>query len=256
MRDKKMRDPRVRKAISLAIDRAGMVHTLLRGTARVAHGLQAPGCPSYVSESEEHVYDPEEARRLLSEAGYPDGFQMTFQTSTAGSGQLLPIRMAEWIKQDLARIGIDCRLDLHEWIHYINLWANGIQDGVEANQISWGMSSDYWLEVVAHSSNWAPNGKNSGYYSNPEVDSLLDAARVEFDEKKRVELYSKANALITKDAAYIPIVNDLAPIVLSDKVRGFIHAPSEWYDFTTIWMEVDNRHDFASSRPISGHSKS
>jgi len=237
MKDRKMQDPRVRKAINIAIDKERMVKKLLRETAKVAHGLQAPGCLSYDPDFFDYEYDPRKARKLLGEAGYPDGFKMTFQTSTAGSGQLIPIQIAEWIKHDLAKVGIDCKLDLHEWIHYIELWAKGIQDGVEANQISWGMSSDYWLEIVAHSKNWGPNGRNSGYYENSKVDELLDEARLEHNEQKRIDLYQKANALITKDASYVPIVNDLAPIVMNRKVKGFIHAPSEWYDFTTVWVE-------------------
>ena len=237
MKDRKMQDPRIRKAINMAVDKERMAKKLLRVTAKVAHGLQAPGCPSYDPDFFDYEYNPRKAKKLLDEAGYPKGFKMTFQTSTAGSGQLIPIQMAEWIKQDLAKIRIDCKLDLHEWVHYIGLWAKGIHDGVEANQISWGMSSDYWLEIVAHSKNWGPNGRNSGYYKNLKVDELLDEARVEHNEQKRIELYRKANALITRDAAYVPIVNDLAPVIMNRKVKGFIHAPSEWYDFTTVWVE-------------------
>ena len=162
---------------------------------------------------------------------------MTFQTSTAGSGQLIPVQMAEYIKRDLANVGIECKLDLYEWIQYIGLWAQGIQEGVEANQISWGMSSDYWLEIVAHSKNWGPNGRNSGYYRNPKVDHLLDDARLEHNEQNRIQIYRKANALITADAAFVPIVNDLAHIVMNRKIKGFIHAPAEWYDFTRVWVE-------------------
>jgi peptide/nickel transport system substrate-binding protein len=237
MKDRKMQDPRVRKAINIAIDKERMAKKLFHETARVAHGLQAPGCPSYNPDFFDYEYNPRKAKKLLDEAGYPNGFKMTFQTSTAGSGQLIPIQIAEWIKHDLAKVGIDCKLDLHEWIHYIGLWAKGIQDGVEANQISWGMSSDYWLEIVAHSKNWGPNGRNSGYYKNSKVDEFLNLARLEHNEQKRIDLYQKANALITKDASYVPIVNDLAPIVMNRKVKGFIHAPSEWYDFTTVWVE-------------------
>ena len=237
MKDPKMRDPRVRRAISMAIDKEKMTRELLRGTARVAHGLQAPGSPSHDSEFSDYDYDPKRARALLSEAGYPDGFRMTFQTSTAGSGQLIPVQMAEYIKRDLANVGIECKLDLYEWIQYIGLWAQGIQEGVEANQISWGMSSDYWLEIVAHSKNWGPNGRNSGYYRNPKVDHLLDDARLEHNEQKRIQIYRKANALITADAAFVPIVNDLAHIVMNRKIKGFIHAPAEWYDFTRVWVE-------------------
>ncbi|MBM3299569.1 MAG: hypothetical protein FJY85_06425 [Deltaproteobacteria bacterium] len=150
---------------------------------------------------------------------------------------MMPIQMAEWIKQDLARIGIDCQLDLYEWIEYIGQWARGIPDGVEANQISWGMTCDYWLEIVAHSKNCSPNGRNSGYYANPKVDRYLDRARIESDEQKRIALYRKTNAEITKDAAFVPIVNDLAPVVMHRKVKGFTHAPCEWYDFTRVWVD-------------------
>ena len=237
MKHPKMQDSRVRKAINMAIDKKGIAKRLLKGTAKVARGLQAPGCPSYDPDFIDYEYNPKRAKRLLADAGYPDGFKMTFQTSTAGSGQLIPVQMAEWIKQDLAKVGIDCKLDFREWVNYIGLWASGIQDGVEANQISWGMSSDYWLEVVAHSRNWGPKGKNSGYYKNMEVDKLLDAARVEHDEEKRIHLYRQTNALITKDAAYVPIANDLSPIVMSKEVKGFVHAPLEWYDFSTVWVE-------------------
>ena len=133
-----MQDIRVRKAIGMAIDREGIAKILLKGTAKAAHGLQAPGCPSYDSGIPDYPFDPDEARRLLAEAGYGNGFAMTFQTSTAGSGQLIPIQMAEWIKHDLARVGIDCKLELHEWIRYIDLWANGMEEGIDANQISLG----------------------------------------------------------------------------------------------------------------------
>jgi peptide/nickel transport system substrate-binding protein len=109
--------------------------------------------------------------------------------------------------------------------------------GVEANQISWGMSSDYWLEVVAHSKNWGPEGRNTGYYANPKVDQLLDLARAEHIQKRKIALLQKANALITQDAAFVPIINDLAPICMSEKVKGFVHAPAEWYDFKTVWVE-------------------
>ena len=237
MKDHRMQNPLVRKAINMAINKERLAKELLRGTAKVAHGLQAPCCPSYDSSFFDYSYSPREAKKLLKEAGYPNGLEMTFQTSTAGSGQLIPIQIAEWIKQDLAKVGINCKLDLHEWIHYIGMWAQGIPEGVEANQISWGMSSDYWLEIVAHSKSCAPNGRNSGYYKNVKVDRLLDRARVEHNEQKKVALYRKANAIITEDAAYVPIVNDLAPIVMNKKVKGFIHAPAEWYDFTRVWVE-------------------
>jgi ABC-type transport system substrate-binding protein len=56
------------------------------------------------------------------------------------------------------------------------------------------------------------------------------------DATKRSALYRKANLKIKEDAPAVPIINDLAPLMLSSKVRGFVHAPEEWYDMTTVWM--------------------
>lgn len=237
MRNRKMQDPRIRKAINLAIDKKRMAKHLLRGTAKPAYGLLAPSCPAYDPDYIDYEYDPKAARRLLDEAGHSKGLKVVLQTSTAGSGQLIPVSMAEWIRRDLEEVGINCKLDLHEWVKYIGLWARGMRPDVTVNQISWGMSCDYWLEIIAHSKNWGPEGRNTGYYANPKVDELLNRARTELNEKKKISLYQKANYLITKDAAFAPVVNDLAPICMSNKVKGFVHAPSEWYDFTTIWIE-------------------
>jgi len=103
--------------------------------------------------------------------------------------------------------------------------------------MSWGMTSDYWLDIVSNSSHIAPSGgagQNGGYYTG--ADKLLDSARREMDEGKRVALYRKANQKIKEDAPVVPIINDLAPLMLSAKVRGFVHAPEEWYDMTTVWL--------------------
>ena len=73
-----------------------------------------------------YPYDPDRARELLNEADYPDGFETTLQTSTAGSGQILPVQMAEWIQRDLAKVGIKTKLETFEWNTYVGIWVNGL----------------------------------------------------------------------------------------------------------------------------------
>jgi peptide/nickel transport system substrate-binding protein len=240
LRDKHYQDIRVRRAINMAIDREGMAKQLLKGTAVAARGLQAPCCPSYDPKFEDYRYDPAQARKLLAEAGFPNGFETVWQTSVDGSGQLIPVPMAEWIQRDLAKVGIKMKLRTYEWITYIGYWIKGMDDPankVGGQQMSWGMTSDYWLDIVTHSAKIAPPGgagQNGGYYTG--ADKLLDTARVEMDEGKRALLYRKANQKIKEDAPVVPIINDLAPLMLSPKVRGFVHAPEEWYDMTTVWL--------------------
>ena len=240
LKDKNYQDVRVRRAINMAIDREGMAKQLLKGTAVAARGLQAPCCPSYDPNFKDYPYDPAQAKKLLAEAGFPNGFETVWQTSVDGSGQLIPVPMAEWIQRDLAKIGIRMKLRTYEWITYIGYWIKGMDDAsnkVGGQQMSWGMTSDYWLDIVTNSSHIAPPGgagQNGGYYTG--ADAMLNAARGEMDEGKRAALYRKINQKIKEDAPAVPIINDLAPLMLSPKVKGFVHAPEEWYDMTTVWL--------------------
>src|SRR6266851_2463358 len=240
LKDRNYQDVRVRRAINMAIDREGMAKQLLKGTAVAARGLQAPCCPSYDPNFKDYPYDPAQAKKLLAEAGFPNGFETVWQTSVDGSGQLIPVPMAEWIQRDLAKIGIRMKLRTYEWITYIGYWIKGMDDAsnkVGSQQMSWGMTSDYWLDIVTNSSHIAPPGgagQNGGYYSG--ADAMLNAARGEMDEAKRAALYRKINQKLKEDAPAVPIINDLAPLMLSSKVKGFVHAPEEWYDMTTVWL--------------------
>ena len=87
--------------------------------------LQAPCCPSYDPNYKDYSYDPAQAKKLIAEAGFPNGFETTWQTSVDGSGQLIPVPMAEWIQRDLAKVGIKMKLRTYEWITYIGYWIKG-----------------------------------------------------------------------------------------------------------------------------------
>ncbi|GIW04534.1 MAG: peptide ABC transporter substrate-binding protein [Thermomicrobiales bacterium] len=239
MKDPVFQDVRVRRAIQHAIDKEGMAHSLLRDTAYRAEGLQAPGNLSFDPDFKIYPYDVERAKALMAEAGYPNGLdkELVFQTSTAGSGQLLPVPMMEWIQRDLEKIGIKIKIEAYEWITYIGMWAAGIPDGVHGMQFSWGQSSGYWLDFTTNSANATPGCCNIGSYSNPKVDELLNAAFGELDDIKRAELYKQADKLIMEDAAFIPVVNDRAPYIMAPYVKGFVHAPEEAFDLTLVWLD-------------------
>jgi peptide/nickel transport system substrate-binding protein len=239
MKDPALQDVRVRQAIQYAIDKQGIASSLLRDTAYRAEGLQAPGNLSFDPDFKIYEYDVEKAKALMAEAGFADGLnqELVFQTSTAGSGQLLPVPMMEWIQRDLEQIGIKIKIDAFEWITYIGMWSAGIPDGVHGMQFSWGQSSGYWLDYTTNSANATPGCCNTGSYSNPAVDELLNAAFGELDENKRADLYKQADKLIMEDAAFIPVVNDRAPYVMAPYVKGFVQAPEEAFDLSLVWLD-------------------
>ena len=231
-----MRNKLVRQAINLAIDRQGMATNLLKDTVKPAYDVQAPANAAYVANTEAYGYNPDKAKQLLAQAGYPNGFSTVMMTSVDGSGQIIPVPMAEYIQQNLAKVGIQIQLQTTEWISYLSKWAQGTPPGVGWAQQSWGMTTPYWLYIATSSSLKAPNGPNVGDYSNPRLDQVMQQAMTATTEAAAVEKWKEANRIVTDDAAIAPIVNDRAPYILSSKVHGFVSPSEEWYDLNTVWL--------------------
>ncbi len=228
-------DVRVREAVSLAIDRKGMSETLLGGTAqpaicfcvRTSRALNPP--PDWTG----YEYNPEKAKQLLAEAGYPDGFSTVYETSTAGSGQMIPVDMAEWIQRNLAAVGIKMEIRTFEWNTYGGRWWAGLEPGVGMNQISWGANTDFWIYQSAYSKSHA----NSGHHTDEVFDSFLDQAIVATSPDERDRLIREAVKREKEQMHHAPIVNDTFPMALASKVKGFVRAADWEIDYRTVWLD-------------------
>ncbi len=228
-----LQDVRVRQAINMAIDREGIAKEIYHATGRAEYGMLSPGTDAYDPSFTSYKYDPEGAKKLLAEAGHADGLKLIFEIPQYGTGEIVET----WIQRDLKKVGIDVELRKFEWITYLGKWAGGMSADVGMNEIGWGMSTPAWIDIVTRCDSAPPGGENSGYYCNHEVDKLLDQAILESDPAKAKVLYQKANRIIMDDAAYVPIVDDLQPILLSPKVKGFVNPPEDWYDLSTVSVE-------------------
>jgi peptide/nickel transport system substrate-binding protein len=238
MRDDHFKDVRVRKAVQMAIDKEKMARELLRGTAKAAWSMIPPATIAYDPTYKPYSYNPERAKQLLKEAGFSNGFETVFWTSTSGSGQMIPVPMAEWIQRDLAKVGIRVKLETFDWITYLSKMFQGLRPGHGAYQLSWGMTTNFWIDIVARSTRQPDKGVNVGWYANPKVDRLLDQAREEPSDQKRAALYRQVDrVLMEEDASFLPIVNDLNLVVMSPKVKGFVNPPEEWFQLSTPYLE-------------------
>lgn len=238
MREKCLDDVKFRQAIQHAIDREGIAEELLRGTALPANGFLVPGNPSFDPDYKPYPYDPEKAKALIAESSCPDGGgEMTWLIPTGGSGNIIPVPIAEWVQRNLLEAGFKVNLETYEWQTYLSFWWRGQKENQHAYWMSWGMTTPIWVEVVAHSKWFAPNGSNVGWYNNPEVDAILDEALAETEDQTRYELYKKAHDLVMQDAAIVPIVHDSTPYVMQPYVKGYVHAPQNWQDFRTVWID-------------------
>ncbi len=235
-------DIRVRKAANLAIDREG-IKALLGGYAITASGHVTPEDPWYGSPTFEIKYDKDAAIALMKEAGYgPDKpIKVKAMISASGSGQMLPLPMNEYMQQNLAEVGIDVEFEVTEWNALIDLWRAGAKSpqaaGADVINVSYTTQDPYssftrFLRSDLH----APKGVNWGFYNDPEMDKLLNAAAAAFDPAERDEYLAKVHAREVDDAAFIWVVHDVAPRAMSTKVKGYVQARNWFQSLTSTYM--------------------
>lgn len=230
-------DRRVRQAVNYAIDKRALVEDLLQGTATIATGpTPAAFAWAYNDDLSPYPYDPERARELLAEAGYADGAQITFYVTDGGSGMLDPLPMGTAIQADLARVGIRARIETYEWNSYLERVNSGLAGKADMAQMAWMTNDPDTLPYLALRTDAWPeqNGFNSGYYSNPEVDALLEQARVSTDLEQRAELYRQMQALVYADAPWAFIASWKQNAVSTARIQGLRLQPSFLLDLRTV----------------------
>lgn len=231
-------DVNVRKALSLAIDREYVANTLMQGTYSPASNFMGPGWidtdgsqfmdnanggQPYI-DTTNHEANVEEAKKLLAEAGYPDGEgfpTITYSTNDAGYHKVV----AEYLQQAWAELGITLDVDIVEWASFTPMRRNG---DYEASRNGWvGDYSDpsNMLDLL-----YSTNGNNDGKFNNAEYDAAMDISRTTLDDKERSEALHEAEDILMDQAACIPVAyyNDFW--LQSEKITGMWHsAYGYWY---------------------------
>ena len=238
--DSPFRDIRVRKAINLAIDREGL-KKVLNGYLKPAVGMVQPGNPWFGNPSFKIRYAPEEAKKLLAEAGYSASKPLTLRVivSTSGSGQMQPLPMNEFIQQKLADVGVKLDLEVMEWGTLLARWRAGalapVNKGLPALNVSAGLFDPFSAFVRYFDSVYAaPNGFNWGGWSNPDYDALIRKAQTTFDPVEQDKLLAEIHTKAVDDALFVWICHDVNPRGIAKKVKPFALANSWYFDLTQI----------------------
>ena len=227
-KDGPMADKRVRQAVNYAIDKKTLVDNVLQGTAEIAAGPTPPAFSWAYNESlQPYPYDPDKARALVKEAGF-EGAKLTFYVTEGGSGMLDPVPMGAAIQADLAKIGFDVEIETYEWNTFLGKVNPGLEGKADMAEMAWMTNDPDTLPYLALRSGAWPDkgGFNSGYYANPEVDKLLEAARRSTDQSERAKLYRRMQEIVQEDAPWAFIANWKQNAVTSDNVGGFKLQPS------------------------------
>ena len=199
-----LRDVRVRRALSLAIDRAAIVARVMEGAATATMQPMPAGAYGHAPDLAVPRADPEQARRLLAEAGYPDGFRITLH----GPNDRYPndARIAQAVGQMWARVGVRTLGDVAPFASFI---ARASRQEFSVFLASWGSSTGEPMaglrSVAATYDRVRGTGAvNRGRYSNPIFDTLLARAARELDDPRREALLQQATRVLVEDAGIIP----------------------------------------------------
>jgi len=232
-------DVRVRRALNYAIDREGMV-SLLSNTAVPAIGIYQQDNKYFGKPTQIYSYDPEKAKALLAEAGYgPDNpISLSVLLPTAGSGNMVPLPMAEFIQQSLAEFGVNVQYEVADWGTVLQGMrtppgSEGVphRDAINHGQ-PFGDPTNFYGNVTSMGgiSNW-------GKYKNDKVDQLMKEAFETFDQATQDAKIAEAHALVVDDAPRLFVVHDLNSRALAPNVKGFVQAQSWYQDFTQVTVE-------------------
>lgn len=223
-------DVRVRRAVAHAINKGAIVKNLYKDAATVAVQGLPPSLFGYNDDIEGYEYSPEKARQLLKDAGYEDGFTVTLwhMGSTSRPYFPVPTEIAEAIQSDLAAVGITAELFTEDWGTYLQDAEAG-----KANMIMLGWTGDNgdpdnFLNVL-YSQRVCTVGSagNYGFKKNAEIQGLLDAALMTYDQDERAQLYEEANALLVEQCTHVFIAHADQNLAFLNSVKGYIIHPTD-----------------------------
>jgi peptide/nickel transport system substrate-binding protein len=234
LEDPILRDRRVRRAIAHGIDRERLVATLWRGLGMVSETIFPLGLWARHDGLTPIPHDPEAARRLLDEAGYPDPdgpgpgarLTLTFKTST----QEISVLQATVIQAMLAEIGIDVEVRSYEFATFYEDVRRGNFQMFTLTRTSAVEPNLYRL--ILHSASIPPAGQNRGRYRNPEFDRLIEEAARLADPAQRRPLYLRAQEIFAEDLPYVVLLVRHNVAVMPRHLEGYRHYPSG--EFTAL----------------------
>lgn len=235
-------DPLVRQAVGWAVDYDRILAEVFESIGAVARGPLAPGMLGYWEEGEDQwpTYDLDRARDLLSQAGWEDSDGDGIREK---DGQTLSITLGlvpgypfdqftQIVAASLTEIGFDITTEAEEQAAFL----------ADIRAGKWALASMLFaatdpdvLYLLAHSSSIG-SAWNTAQYSNPEVDALLEQARVEIDQVKRDEIYEQIQQILLEDMPYAPFYVIQNPYIMSARLQGFKADAQAFLDFYDAYI--------------------
>jgi oligopeptide transport system substrate-binding protein len=236
-------DVKVRQAFAMSVDKEKFVRVIGRGNLLPAAGLYPPALPGFDRTFTGIPFDPAKAKELLKESKYGSGDFPPVTISISSYGNGVPEDVSALAQMWEENLGIKITVQNIDPEYYQEV----LDSGSHGQMISEGWCADYpdpenFADVLFHSG----VDMNRSKYANPELDTLLEAASVEPDTAKRLQMYSQAEKIIVNDAPAIFIDHSKSYVLVKPYLKGFdplpMNIPAERY------MSID-RSAFAAGQP-------
>ena len=246
-------DLKVRLAINHGINKTEIVQHLYQGLGIPAKNPIPPTLWGYDNSIEDYTYDPELAKQLLAESGYPDGFETTLWALPVPRPYIPDGRsLAAAIQSDLQNIGIEAEIVTYDWATYLEKTANGEHDMAMLGWIADTADPDNFFYLLSIPAAEKP-AYNISFYRNDELQDILERARMitdqgiqEFernlglrgidrvgaklrtDQDVRIALYQQAQAIVHRDAPWVALAHAQRILVIDSSVKNLRLSPIGW----------------------------
>lgn len=227
---------KVRQALNHAIDKERIIQ-LLNGRGTVANQILPPLMPGYDTAYTGYEYDPEKAKALLAEAGYPDGFETSIECIAVEPQP----KLCESFQQDLDKIGIKLTINTLAAPNVIDDAGNGKTPLTWSGGLAWIQDypdpDDFYAPILGCDSN-VPGGWNWSRYCNQELHAQSLELLAMTDRAKRMEAYKPFFKALMDEAVWVPVFNGEYTIAHADNFHGnptFTH-PEHLFRYETMWV--------------------
>ncbi len=232
-------DIRVRQALNYAVDKESIVKNIYQGLAAVIPTLVGPLNNGYAP-VKGYPYDPAKAKKLLAEAGYPNGFKTNLWTPKGR--YLKDFELAQAVQQQLQAVGVEASLETGDWGSYLAaLRKPPAENKADMHLLGWSPSTAearWGIYPISACDQFYPRGSNLGFYCNKALDDLITKAVVATSLKARNQSLREAQELLVKDPAAIYLLATKETVGMSLKLHGVINSPLELvYVDKDTWKE-------------------
>lgn len=217
-------DIKVRQAFAMAINKEWLAHEVLVDLVIPAKGVLPPGVPGYRQDVDGLSFDPERARELLAESKYggPEGLPR-IKLTLSGTGSAPSVVLQSIVQMWKDNLGVEVTLDSIDYVTFLDLIKKG-----QFQMFSLGWIADYpdpedFLDLKFHSQRSRANNETG--FENKEFDVLIEAARVETDPQKRIQLYQQAEDIVIEEVPWILLFHSKKAILVKPYIQGYYPAP-------------------------------